>query len=266
MLHPLADPAAMPERIRQLTDGLPFTTDSVGLSDSAVLLYDDMVLKISPHSPAADRAAAALRWLEGRIPVPTVLHYEVSNGRAYLLMTRIPGEMSCSTRHMQAAEATTALLADGLRMLWQIDIAACPCSSPLSKELAQARHNVANGLVDWPDGGAEGFATPESLLDWLEANQPALDPVFSHGDYCMPNVFFQDGAVSGMIDLGDAGIADRWRDIAACYGSLERNFGGVYGSPVHDDYSPALLLTCLGLTDDASLTKLHYYRLLELLY
>ena len=260
------DPATMPEDIRRFIHDQPFTTDSIGLSDSAVLIFDQMVLKIGPHTPAADHTVAALRWLEGRLPVPQVLCYTHADGLAYLLMRRVPGEMSCSDRYMQTPEATTALLADGLRMLWQVDTSACPFRNPLEADLADARRRIAEGLVDWPEGGAEGFATPDALLAWLEANQPQEEPVFSHGDYCMPNVLFQDGAISGMIDLGNAGVADRWLDIVDCYGSLERNFGGAYGGPVYEDYSPDLLLACLGLTDDASRAKLRYYRLLQLLY
>ena len=50
--------------------------------------------------------------------------------------------------------------------------------------------------------------------------------MFVHGDFCLPNVFFADGKVSGFIDLGDAGIADRWYDIALGYRSLKHNVDG----------------------------------------
>ncbi|MGN0355627.1 MAG: phosphotransferase [Muricoprocola sp.] len=31
----------------------------------------------------------------------------------------------------------------------------------------------------------------------------------SHGDFCLPNVFFKDGRVEGFIDLGDTGVGDK---------------------------------------------------------
>jgi kanamycin kinase/aminoglycoside 3'-phosphotransferase-3 len=67
-----------------------------------------------------------------------------------------------------------------------------------------------------------------------------------------------------MIDLGDAGIADRWRDIALCWRSLRRNFDGSYGGMVYPDFNPDLLLEKLGIPVDRE--KLQYYILLDELF
>ena len=32
-----------------------------------------------------------------------------------------------------------------------------------------------------------------------------------HRDYCVPNMLFQDGRVSGYVDLGGLGVADRFQ-------------------------------------------------------
>ena len=47
-----------------------------------------------------------------------------------------------------------------------------------------------------------------------EENKPKEELALSHGDYCLPNVFFKDGKVSGFIDLGASGVADKYLDIA----------------------------------------------------
>ena len=44
----------------------------------------------------------------------------------------------------------------------------------------------------------------------------------------MPNVFADGDRISGFIDLGKAGKADRWQDLAICYRSLKHNFEGRY--------------------------------------
>lgn len=57
------------------------------------------------------------------------------------------------------------------------------------------------------------------------------DSVFIHGDACLPNFIFHNGELSGIIDLGDAGIGDRENDLAAAVWSLDFNFGPGLGVP-----------------------------------
>ena len=56
-----------------------------------------------------------------------------------------------------------------------------------------------------------------------------FEPVLSHGDYCLANIFLEDGHIKGYIDFGKTGIGDKWNDIALCYSSLKHNFDGTYG-------------------------------------
>ncbi|WZL72469.1 phosphotransferase [Clostridiaceae bacterium 35-E11] len=67
------------------------------------------------------------------------------------------------------------------------------------------------------------FNSPEELYNYLIKNQPKEELVFSHGDYCLPNVFLDNKTVTGFIDLGRAGVADKWQDVALCVRSLEHN-------------------------------------------
>ena len=58
----------------------------------------------------------------------------------------------------------------------------------LQYKLAQAEHNVCNGLIDIyncePNTfGKQGFKDPEALLNWLMDNQPGEEPVLSHSDF-----------------------------------------------------------------------------------
>lgn len=259
----------LPPALREWLENLPYTVETIGFSGSTVLLFDDMVLKIEACTPAAVRMVEVMRWLHGRLPVPEVLHHEVYQGRSILLMSRIRGQMACSKYYMEHSDEMVSLLAEGLRMLWAVDAAGCPRDRSLDNELADARRRVESGLVTM-DGaqpetyGPDGFASPEKLLEWLESHRPAYDPVLSHGDYCLPNVFLADGCVTGMIDLGDTGIADRWRDIALCWRSLRRNFDGSYGGKVYPDFNPDLLLEKLGIPIDRE--KLRYYILLDELF
>ena len=51
------------------------------------------------------------------------------------------------------------------------------------------------------------------------------DSVFIHGDACLPNFIVHNNKLSGIIDLGEAGIGEREDDLAAAVWSLEYNFG-----------------------------------------
>ena len=111
--------------------------------------------------------------------------------------------------------------------------------------------------------GDDGFYSPTKLLNWLRENRPEPEPALSHGDFCLPNVFFEDGKVSGFIDLGDAGIADRWYDIALGYRSLKHNADGTYGK-YYEGVKPDELFVKLGIEPDWE--KIRYYILLDELF
>ncbi len=258
----------LPETIRARVDSMPYTCDSIGKSGSAVYCYEAWVLKIEPESPCFWEDVQMLHWLESRLPVPKVLEAVQEKGRQYLLMSRIPGKMACDPQILADPHSLVQLLADALQLLWQVDISACPKDHRLEDDLLEARSRIAQGRIDIADTepetfGPGGFENPTALLRWLEENRPPLEPVLSHGDFCLPNVFFSDGKLSGFIDLGDCGISDKWRDIALCYRSLRHNFTGRYAqTPIA--VSPDLLFDKLGLSPNWE--KLRYYTLLDELF
>jgi len=88
--------------------------------------------------------------------------------------------------------------------------------------------------------------------------------VFSHGDYCLPNIFLENGQIAGFIDLDKAGICDKWNDIALCYRSLKHNFDGSYGGEVYEDFNPKMLFEKLGIEPDWE--KIKFYLLLDELF
>jgi aminoglycoside phosphotransferase len=55
--------------------------------------------------------------------------------------------------------------------------------------------------------------------------EPRPGHVLIHGDYCLPNVLVEGGRLSGLIDLGLAGLGDPQDDLAAGVWSLQYNFG-----------------------------------------
>lgn len=258
-----------PSNIKSLIENKPFTVDDIGMSGNQVLLFEDMVLKIEDSSEMVVSQVQMMQWLEEKLPVPKVLDYEEANGKSYLLMSKISGQMSCDTYYLEHPQILLEGLACGLKMLWDVDITDCPCTRDLDVELKEARRRVQNGLVDMDNVepttfGEGGFESPKHLLEWLETNRPVFEPVLSHGDYCLPNIFLEHGQIKGFIDLGNAGIADKWNDIALCYRSLKHNFDGTYGGKVYEDFNPDRLFEALGMEPDWE--KIKYYTLLDELF
>lgn len=260
---------ALPFKIQALLPASDGQADTVGMSASSVVLFHDRVLKIEDDWEESRREARVMQWLHGVLPVPEVLCREVENGKSFLLMSRISGKMLCDDTYMSDPHTLTALAAQGLRMLWQVDASSCPVDARLDVKLAMARYNIAHGLVDLdnvePDTfGPDGFRGPEDLLRWLEEHRPPEDTVFSHGDFCLPNVFAEGSTISGFIDLGRAGAADRYQDIALCYRSLCHNFDGKYSGTPYQGFSPEMLFDALDLQPDWE--KIRYYILLDELF
>lgn len=259
----------LPKKIKNMIGNRPYTLDKIGMSDSQVLLFHDMVLKIRPEDSEAQTELEMMRWMQGRLPVPEILCHEVEGDHSFLLMSRITGKMSCDLSFINEPERLIDVLCEGLKMLWSVDISECPCDASLDYHLAAAEYNVRNGLVDTDDAeqetfGENGFKDPEDLLEWLKANRPKEDLVLSHGDFCLPNVFANEKGVSGFIDLGRAGVADRYRDIAICYRSLTSNLRGSYGDHPPVEFDPNLLFERLGIEPDWE--KIRYYILMDELF
>lgn len=258
----------LPESIRSLVgDRIP-EPEGIGMSGADVYYLGDLVLKIEDQNRESDNNLAMLRWLDGKVPVPKVLAEETVTGKRYLIMSRLSGCMACDESLFAQSEELVKLLANGLRMLWSVNAKDCPCDQTLDNKLENARYLVENGLVDMenvdPDTfGEHGFDSPAHLLRWLEGHRPEESPVLSHGDYCLPNVFLEDGQISGFLDLGRCGLADKWLDIALLWRSLRDNFNGTHGYE-DPDFDPDCLFRELGIEPDWE--KIRYYLLVDELF
>jgi aminoglycoside phosphotransferase len=259
----------IPDNIKNLIHEEAYSIDDVGMSDSKVIVFDDKILKIQNTSEEAENEFRVMEWLQGKLPVPKVLGYEKDDKNTYLLMTKVPGEMACADKFLKDPDQLTAILAAGLHALWQVDINSCPCNWSLERKLQKANYAVANDLVDIEDAepytfGENGFENPNHLLEWLLSNKPEEELVFSHGDFCLPNMLIENGEVSGYIDLGRTGISDKWQDIALCYRSLLHNFGGKYTGKQYQGFYENMLFEKLGL--EPNWEKIRYYILLDELF
>ncbi len=260
--------------IDELPDDIAVAVRNGALADVTIGCSGTRVLRVatSGASPRYLKLASAahigelhaekarLQWLQGRLPVPAVLASGDDGTRACLLLTEVPGLMACDSRLEGRREAVVRALAMGLRMIHDVDVTACPFDERTASKLATARARLETGMVDEDGLSAQASKLGGArLLRWLEEHVSTdEDLVFTHGDYCLPNVLLDPQAivVRGFVDWGRAGIADRYVDLALAARSLTYNFGDGWESVFWEAYA----------IEAVDGEKLEYYRLLDELY
>ena len=252
----------VPEPLRRFVEGMAWTRITIGesLSDTFRLErsgHASLYLKVAPRADWMElrRERKRLDWLRGKLPVPEVVGYETDDRNEYLLITPLPGLHVATLAADELDERVVQLLATGLRSIHAVPIHDCPFNMTLDREIERARHNVANGLVDEADFDDTRLGrSAAELFEELLSNRPAdEDLVFTHGDYCLPNVMIDGDEGSGFVDWGRAGVADRYKDIALVVRSLERNTG---------EHRTLGFFEAYGLSSpDAD--KIEYYKLLD---
>ena len=216
-----------------------------------------LYLKALPlrHGKDLLREKERLDWLRGRLPVPEALAYEMGDREEYLVLSALPGRDAATVSGDGPDDDLVRLLAVGLRSIHAVPIEDCPFDMTLDRAIEEARRNVARGLVDESDfvGERRGRSASDLFEDLLSRRPAGEDLVFTHGDYCLPNVMIDGAGVAGFVDWGRAGIADRYKDIALVVRSLERNTGSDLRTAFFDAY---------GLpSPDAG--RIEYYKLLD---
>ena len=259
----------LPSNIKKQLQNQTYTTDSIGMSNAGVYVYDNVVLKIQPHSDESTNEVAMLRFLSKYKFAPTVLSHETVNGTDFLLMEKVSGAMLCDAEFLKNPRRLTEIASNVLHDLWRLDTADCPVDMSLKCKLKLAEYNVSNNLINLENVepttfGVNGrFADPEHLLKWLIDNQPREELAVTHGDFCLPNVFF-DGASAKLIDVGRGGVADKYQDIALLYRSLRDNLKGSYGGSSFGELDERMFFEILGIMPDWD--KIDYYILLDELF
>jgi kanamycin kinase len=198
--------------------------------------------------------AARMRWASRFTPVPRVLGEGSDGSGSWLVTSALPGEMAVTDRWKTEPHTAVAAIGAGLRALHDaLPVQSCPFSWSAGQRLATVRLRAQRGLLDpaqW-HSDHQSLSVPQALA--LLAGIPPVDRlVVCHGDSCAPNTLLtDDGRLSGHVDLGDLGVADRWADLAIATWSTTWNFGPGWEIP---------LLNAYGVAPDPDRTS--YYRLL----
>lgn len=252
----------LPTNIKNQILDMNCERETIGCSKAGVYRYSSpgktLYLKIEQKQGELEAEYRNLSWLQGRLPVPEIIEWFQNDEFDYLLMSGLDGKMLRDDEYLRNPELAVSLLAEGINMIRSLDIGGCPIHNGTDKKLKDAEMNIERGSVDmddWEDDNS--FSSPEELLAHLRNNIPRnMETAFTHGDYCLPNILAKDRKITGFIDLGRAGVADPWQDVALCIRSLQHNF--------ETDRFGDMLLEKIGIQLDRD--KLEYHILLDELF
>jgi aminoglycoside phosphotransferase len=202
--------------------------------------------------------AERLLWLAGwGLPVPEVVEVGQVAGRSWLVTTAMPGVPATGPAGGPGWERVLRAVADLAATLHSIPARECPFDRRLAVTVPRCRAAVELGTVDLDDLDEHHSGwTGEQLLAELDSTPtpPEDEVVVCHGDLGLDNLLVDPDTltVTGVIDCGRLGRADRWldlaivlRDIAECRPDGVDVFGRTYGLPTIDE------------------EKRRYYRLLD---
>ncbi|GAU70987.1 kinase [Streptomyces sp. NBRC 110611] len=205
-------------------DWVPVTT---GESGAAVFRSADgtRYAKCVAAAEAADLKAERDRvaWLSDQgVPGPRVLGWHSGNAGACLVTAAVAG-VPADQVSAEDLRAAWDRIADAVRRLHEVPVRQCPFRRDVDEMIARARDVVARNAVNPEFLPVEQQHTPATellsrLLPQLgrRREQEAAETVVCHGDLCLPNIVLDPRTldVSGFLDLGRLGLADRYADLA----------------------------------------------------
>ena len=260
------DALPLPPELRERLAG--YDIDAASSGESAAIVFKlsktgcpDLYLKHGRSDVRDDilEEAARLRWMRPRLPVPDIVCLTVNDDAAWLVTQALEGQAAFQVLEEGAcrAEDVVDALARFLRQVHATPTQSCPFDSRHPLRLSQARRNIDAGLVDTDDFDAarQGWSA-EQVWEALQiCPLPNAAPVVTHGDFSLDNVLLRNGVVVGCIDVGKAGLADPYQDIAIMWNNL-----GEFGTPLQDRF-----LKAYGITE-LDRDRLNFHLLLDELF
>ncbi|GAA4424942.1 APH(3'') family aminoglycoside O-phosphotransferase [Georgenia halophila] len=188
--------------------------------------------------------------------------FETTEGGS-LVASAVQG-VPASSVPVERADRAASTIVDFLDVLHALPTAECPFDRRLTATLALARENLDAGRVDEDDFDDErrGWSAHDVLDTLLEERDRAArlepeDMAVCHGDLSLPNVVLDPVTlvVTGIVDVGRLGVADRHLDLAL----LTRSMAAVDLNP---SYGRTIAEAVTERTE-ADPWRLGYYRALD---
>ncbi|MHA1945956.1 MAG: APH(3') family aminoglycoside O-phosphotransferase [Candidatus Hodarchaeales archaeon] len=258
-------PRSIPSELRAILSNYKWVKNSIGCTKTSVFYceqenHPSYYLKIANYEDNINLhiESEKLHWLKDKLPVPEVIHYSNDKKYEFLLISEIQGKSSHFSDREDQKKRVVALLAQGLMRIHSLDISECPFDNSLFFQIEYVKNRIKNGLINEQlfDPIRKGRTTNSIYEELMRTKPQSEDLVFTHGDYCLPNIIINNNDISGFIDFGLGGISDRYLDIGICVRSIIYNFGEKWIPYFLKEYG-------LSVVDNEKIT---FYQLLDEFY
>lgn len=201
-----------------------------------------------------------LNWLSfHELNVPKVIFFKKEKGKSYMLLSNVPGTSAHKITGQFSKEEIIKTSAEALQKIHKIDARSIPLGyrNCLDSELKRICEDVKNNMIDVEAfKKANNDKTPQVVLEYLLDKRSMFNTdVFTHGDYCLPNILIVDQYNYGFVDWSQGGMGDIYRDLSPIVKSITRNFGEMYST---------IFLKHYGIDkDEVNIEKIVYYDLID---
>ena len=240
-----------PEEFLPLLDGAR-VYDSSSSPEAEVIFIDrdeGYFLK-SAKKGALQKEALLGEYFHKKGLAPELISY-LSSEKDYLLTKKANGVDATAQIYLDEPKRLAVKMGEILRDLHSLDFSDCPVTCRMDDYFELLQKNYENEEYDLSFGDFKSKEEAFSLA--LEGRKILKCDTLIHGDFCLPNILFDNWRFSSFIDLGNGGVADRHIDIF--WGAWTLNFNlktdayrdiffSAYGKENIDAYALKVVSAC----------------------
>lgn len=206
---------SFPKEFHTILSGAEIYDSSCSTEARVIYINKDggYYLKTAPKG-FLEKEALLTQYFHGKNIAAEVLGF-FSGEKDWLLTAKVHGEDLTHADYLSRPERLCDVFAESLRTLHSLDFSDCPVKDRTKSYIETVENNYRTGNYDrsaFPD--SFGYSSAEQAWKVVCENKRRMkSDVLLHGDYCLPNVIFNNWRFSGFIDLGNGGVGDRHIDL-----------------------------------------------------
>ena len=203
------DITAFPKQIQPYINGAELFDSSCSPEAKVFYFSKGCFIKVAEKG-TLKKEAELYRYFSSIDLAPKVYEY-VSHDKDWLVTEQAKGEDLTHIMYLENPKSLAITLGETLAFLHSVKPEGCPEKNRLDSYFSSVEEGYKIGRVDL---GFSDFKNPDDAYSFIEEYRHVLtNDTLIHGDYCLPNVIFNDWSFSSFIDIGNGGIGDRHIDI-----------------------------------------------------